>query len=76
MWKKILGISSNYFPEENLIQCFCNGDATLFENYEFNLKVLLFAKFQVTYTEYKIETKILGMQIADLPLSNILPSAL
>jgi len=40
------------------------------------LKYVLFAKFQVTYTEYKIEAKILGMQIADLPLFNILPSAL
>jgi len=56
--EKILGISSYYFPEENYIQCFCNGDATLFENYEFNLKVhVLFAKFQVSYIEYKIEAK-------------------
>jgi len=53
---KILGIGSYYFPEENLIQCSCNGDEALFKNYEFNLKVL-FAKFQVSYIQYKIEEK-------------------
>lgn len=54
--RKIIGISSYYFPEENTIHCFCKGEAVLFANYELYLKVL-FAKFQVSHIQYIIEAK-------------------